>query len=369
MDSNFFSVSQQTLTLKGDWTLKNANELTHELKEFQPSKELTINPSELNKLDTVGAWLLLDWIDKAKQKITVEISKFDPNHILIFNRIKAIGPISIPAKPRKKAWHERFIESIGKGVTLFVKQSYQMLNFLGGVSISFVKTAVNPRTWRFAELARHIQETGFNAIPIVGMMGFLISIVIAYQGVFQLRKFGAEIFTIDLVAIAVLREMGVLITAIMVAGRSGSAFAAEIGVMKVNEELDALRTLGLSPITLLVLPRMMALIITLPLLTFLADMMGLIGAALLLMYLIGISFAGFADRVQEAIVFSTFATGLLKAPVFAGIIALVGCLSGMQVTNSAESVGKMTTKAVVKSIALVIVGDAIFSIYFTWLNI
>jgi len=375
MDSIFFTLNSKvhpaTLMLKGDWTIKRAGELTRDLLALKHElpQQVHIIASQLQAIDTAGAWILIDWVDNCKQKLDLNINEFSPTHILIFKRVKDAGKLTIPPKPAKKNVLTRFVENLGKATLTTANQMYILCGFLGKASITFIRSMFHPKTWRFPELARHIEETGFNAIPIIAMMGFLISVVIAYQGSFQLRKFGAEIYTIDLVAISVLREMGVLVTAIMVAGRSGSAFAAEIGVMKVNEEIDALRTLGLSPITILVLPRMIALIITLPLLTFLADMMGLLGAALLLMSSIGISFEQFAERVQQAIVFSTFGTGMLKAPVFAAVIALVGCLRGMQVTNSAESVGEMTTKAVVEAIVLVILLDAFFSILFTQLDI
>lgn len=375
MDSIFYTLKTQadpaTLFLKGEWTIKNAAQLNSALLSLQnrmPEK-LNINAEHLSALDTVGAWILLAWLDECKQDVNKDIQSLSEKHALIFNRIKQTGKITVPEKPRKPSGIVSFTEEVGKATVSAFQQMYSLLYFLGKITALFTHSIRYPRTWRVPELARHIEETGLNAVPIIMMMGLLISIVLAYQGSYQLNKFGAEIYTIDLVSISVLREMGVLITAIMVAGRSGSAFAAEIGVMKVNEEIDALKTLGLSPITVLVLPRMIALMITLPLLTFLADMMGLLGAAILLMSSMEISFDQFANRVRDVIFFSTFGTGMLKAPFFAGIIALVGCLRGMQVTNSAESVGEMTTRAVVESIVLVILSDAVFSILFTKLNI
>ena len=373
MDSSFFTLDSlttpATLTLTGNWTIKNASELTAALSQLKLPAKTEIIPSKLTALDTVGAWMLLDWIDKSPHDLTVKEDAFTSNHALIYQRVKAVGKIIVPPPPAKPNPVIHFIEKMGESTLDGLQLLYQLFCFLGTISATFFKTLIDPKAFRGSELSRHIIETGFNAIPIIAMMGFLISIVLAYQGAFQLRKLGAEIYTIDLVAISVLREMGVLITAIMVAGRSGSAFAAEIGVMKVNEEIDALRTMGLSPISILVLPRMIALAITLPLLTFIADMTGLLGTAILMMPSIGISFSQFAQRVHQSISFSTFAVGILKAPVFAGIIALVGCLCGMKVTGSAESVGEMTTKAVVGSIVLVIITDAFFSLLFTKLSI
>jgi phospholipid/cholesterol/gamma-HCH transport system permease protein len=208
-----------------------------------------------------------------------------------------------------------------------------------------------------------------NALPIVGLLTFLIGVVLAYQGADQLRNFGAEIFTVNLLGLAVLREMGIILTAIIVAGRSGSAFTAQIGTMQVNEEIAALRTLGLDPVELLVLPRVFALIVAMPLLTVYADFMGLLGGALIANWVLGITTVQFLDRLQAAVPVTAFWLGVVKAPVFGALIALVGCRQGLQVRGNAESVGLQTTKAVVISIFLVILVDALFSILFSYLGL
>jgi phospholipid/cholesterol/gamma-HCH transport system permease protein len=218
-------------------------------------------------------------------------------------------------------------------------------------------------------IVRHVQETGIQALPIVAALAVLISMVITYQGFIQLRKFGAVIYTVDLTVISLLREMGVLVTAIMVAGRSGSAFAAEIGVMKLREELSALKTIGLDPIEVLVLPRILALVITLPLLTFLADVIGLAGGGIMSFLLINISPYQYLTRVQTVADLTTFFVGMIKAPVFACLIAVIGCYQGLSVTGSAESVGRRTTLSVVQAIFLVIMTDAFFSIIFSKVGI
>jgi phospholipid/cholesterol/gamma-HCH transport system permease protein len=215
----------------------------------------------------------------------------------------------------------------------------------------------------------HMQKTGLDALPIVGLLSFLIGVVMAYQGADQLQRFGAEIFTVNLVGIAVLRELGILLTAIIVAGRSGSAFTAQIGTMKVNEEVDALRTIGLDPMEVLVLPRILALVLVLPLLTFYADIMGLMGGALMAALTLDITVVQFIERLRVAVTVDTFFVGLVKAPVFAFIIAMVGCFEGLQVTSSAESVGTRTTRSVVEAIFLVIVLDALFSIFFSYIGV
>src|SRR5690606_13541990 len=211
--------------------------------------------------------------------------------------------------------------------------------------------------------------TGLNALPIVGLLSFLVGVVLAYQGVDQLRKFGADVFMVNLVGVATLREMGILLTAILIAGRSGSAFTAQIGTMQVNEEVDAMRTLGLDPIEVLVLPRMLALIIAMPLVTFFANIMSLIGGGLIGVALVDLTVPQFIRQLQLAVDLWDFWVGIIKAPVFAFLIAMVGCFEGLRVEGSAESVGRLTTQSVVESIFLVIVFDAVFSILFSFLGI
>jgi phospholipid/cholesterol/gamma-HCH transport system permease protein len=239
-----------------------------------------------------------------------------------------------------------------------------LLNFLGLVLITLSKVIAHPRRIRGASTVYHMQATGINAMPIVGLLSFLIGVVLAYQGAQQLAAFGAEIFVVDLLGVSILRELGVLLTAIMVAGRSGSAFTAQIGTMKVNQEIDALETLGLDPIEVLVMPRVVALMITMPLLVFFADIVGLVGGAIVASATLGIDYGAFLNRLQEAVELRTFFAGLIKAPVFAFVIGMVGCFQGLRVTGSAESVGQQTTQSVVQSIMLVLILDAGFSILF-----
>jgi phospholipid/cholesterol/gamma-HCH transport system permease protein len=244
----------------------------------------------------------------------------------------------------------------------------QVVGFLGRVVSVMGEALFRPRALRPSSLARHLYETGVTAIPIVALIAFLISVIVAYLGAQQLARFGADIFVVDLVTISVLREMGVLLTAIIVAGRSGSAFAAEIGVMQLNEETDALRAMGMNPIELLVLPRVLALVIAMPLLTVLADGMGLAGGGLLSALQLGIPWPQFANRLRDALAPTTFWSGLIKAPVFALLIGMVGTYRGMQVRDSARELGHMTTIAVVESIFLVILADALFAVLFVRLD-
>ena len=262
-----------------------------------------------------------------------------------------------------------FLDRIGGETIGAFRLGYDLLGFYGLVSLRLARVAVQPRRLRLTATVRHLEETGLNALPIVGLISLLVGLVLAYQGVDQLRAFGAEIYMVNLVGVATLREMGILLTAIVIAGRSGSAFTAEIGTMKVNEEVDALSTLGLDPVEILVLPRLIALLITLPLLAFFADIMSLVGGAIGGMLLIRLTLPQFLDQLSIAVTPTMFWVGVVKAPVFAFVIAMVGCFEGLRVSGSAESVGRQTTKSVVESIFLVIVLDALFSILFSILGI
>jgi phospholipid/cholesterol/gamma-HCH transport system permease protein len=228
---------------------------------------------------------------------------------------------------------------------------------------------IHPHSLRLPSISRQVARTGIDALPIIGLMAVMISVVIGYQGVAQLRPYGGEDFTINLVAVSMVREMGVLITAIMVAGRSGSAFAAEIGVMRARDEIDALKVMGMDPMEMLVVPRLIALVITMPLLTFFSDVMGLVGGSVISLALLDVSPLQYVERVRQAIDDSDLFVGLVKAPIFGFLIAIIGCMHGLRVRGSAESVGTETTRAVVKAIFIVIVLDALFSILFEKLGL
>ncbi|MCE7999890.1 MAG: ABC transporter permease [Rhodobiaceae bacterium] len=244
-----------------------------------------------------------------------------------------------------------------------------LLGFFGLLLEVLWRTVKHPSRLRVVPLVHHMERAGLDALPIVCLMTFLIGGVLAQQGAVQLQKFGAEVFTVNMVAITFLREIGILLTAIIVAGRSGSAFTAEIGSMKMREEVDAMRTLGLDPMDMLVVPRVLALVIMLPLLTFVADIMGLVGGALMVWQMLDTSPGVFIVRLSEAADFWTFGVGILKAPFMALVIAMIGCYAGMRVTGSAESVGVQTTRSVVQSIFMVIVLDALFAVFFTAIGI
>jgi phospholipid/cholesterol/gamma-HCH transport system permease protein len=262
-----------------------------------------------------------------------------------------------------------FLARMGEVTVAVLRRGYSMVGFVGLVSATMAQLLRRPGRLRLTATVRQMEATGLDAMPIVGLLSFLIGVVMAYQGADQLRRFGAEIYTVNLLGISIMRELGVLLAAIIIAGRSGSAFTAQIGTMQVNQEIDALRTLGLDPVEVLVLPRVFGLVLTLPLLVFYADAMGLIGGCLMTWATLGIPVPGFLDQLRGAITEWTLWVGVIKAPFFAAIIAMVGCYEGFNVAGSADSVGRLTTQSVVESIFLVIVADAAFSIMFSILRI
>lgn len=351
------------LVLKGDWVIANAAEIEAAIaQEQQDHKDcVNIDASCIKRLDTAGAWLIRKYFPEAclthlsaKHK---ELMDFAPD-----------GKQKPPEEEERSGLYAWFA-GIGKWIDDSIEFFDALLVFLGEVFIRFAKNLRHPSAFRFASIARHIHETGITALPIIGLLAFGISMVTSYQGATQLQKFGADIYTVDLTVISLLREMAVLTTAIMFAGRSGSAFAAEIGVMKMRGEVDALRTMGMDPIETLVVPRFIALLITLPALAFFADIVGLLGGGLMAVFQLDLSPGAYLDRVRGIATPTMFFIGMIKAPVFALLITAVCTYQGMNAKGSAENVGKLTTLAVVQSIFLVIMADALFSILFSKVGI
>jgi phospholipid/cholesterol/gamma-HCH transport system permease protein len=318
----------------------------------------SLDVAKIESLDTPGALLLCGLRDKG-----VKLTGIRAEHQALLDLICGLDLKPLPQVKPAPRWRQLVIQ-LGKGADDAWHDALDIITFVGRATSWTVNALVHPDCLRPASISRHIAETGIQALPIIGLMAVMIAIVIGYQGVAQLRPYGGEDFTINLVAVSVLREMGVLITSIMVAGRSGSAFTAEIGVMKTREEVDALKVMGIEPMQVLVVPRLIALVITLPLLTFFADIMGLLGGAAIAQSLLDVSPMQYLTRLPQVIDRSDLFVGLFKAPVFAFFIAIVSCMHGLRVSGSAESVGRETTRAVVKSIFLVIVLDAFFSILF-----
>lgn len=368
------AVEGQTLTIRagGEWTVERAGELDELVGGLRMDGVQTVrlDVSSLTALDTAGAWIMRRTLTLFEGNgITSEIDGLDSAYKPLLDIVDEAD--KQPHEPLREEPHfiMAMFERVGRTLIDALSEAKMLVNFFGLTITTLVAAIAKPKRLRPVALINQIEQTGLNAVPIVCLLNFLIGIVIAYQGAVQLRKFGAEIFTIDGLAFGIPREIAVLITAIVVAGRSGSAFTAQIGTMQVNQEVDALRTVGLNPIEVLVLPRINALLITLPMLVFLADVAGLMGGALMSVLSLDLTVGQFMKRLEEVISLKHFLVGLVKAPVFAYIIAIVGCFEGLRVTGSAESVGKMTTKAVVESIVLVILADALFSILFSALGI
>jgi len=356
----------------GEWVVGAAARLDRELSQLGlgGAAEAEIDGRALMRLDSAGAWLLVrtkQALEEAGARVTQFAlpEKYEPLITAIEHEHHA-PPVVIERRHGIVA----IVERVGIGTVAAGRQGYRMLGYLGRFVIEWLEAVFKPSgNLRLAPLFHQIEEVGINALPIVGLLQFLIGIVIAYQAAEQLRRFNAEILTIDGVAFGILRELGVLITSIIVAGRSGSAFTAEIGTMRVNEEIDALETIGINTFDVLVLPRVLGLLIALPLLTFYSDVMAMIGGAMMCYFDLGITVPAFMRHLHSAVSVNAFLVGLIKAPVFAVVIGLVGCYEGLQVERNAASVGKLTTRSVVESVFLVIVLDAGFSILFSILKI
>jgi phospholipid/cholesterol/gamma-HCH transport system permease protein len=361
------------LHLSGRWCIDNIDEVESSLADVKVAghRHVVVDCDNLEKLDLSGAWLLRKRLEAvAADGGSIEFTGKAPDHFQFLHELLAQDKqesATVEPEPTQ-GLVARGLARVGKASVTQARGAKQSLGFYGRIVVTMARSLTSWHRLRVPSITRHIYETGIQAIPIVSLIAFLISIIIAYLSAQQLRQFGADIFTVDLVAIAVLREMGVLLTAIIVAGRSGSAFAAEIGVMRLNEEIDALESMGVDYFEVLVQPRILGLIIALPLLTIIADAMGLAGGALLSYLLLGIDLSQFIPRVQDALAPTTFWAGFIKAPVFAMLIAMVGTYRGMQVRESSRELGRLTTVAVVESIFLVIFADAIFAIVFVELD-
>ena len=350
------------LRLAGDCRALDLESLQRALGEWRRAGARSLDLTAAGQFDIGPAWLLQRALGAAAEGGAVPVvSGTLPSHFAYLQELVADVPDDGATAPEPESpWLARF----GRALHERFHTWYEALTY-GGILITTAGLAWRSlKRLRIPSIVRHAYETGYQAVPVVAVIAFLISVISAYIGAQQLRPYGAEIFTVDLVALGVLRELGVLLTAIMVAGRTGSAFAAEIGVMKLNDEVDALESMGVNPYEVLVLPRVLGLVIALPLLTIVADFMGLLGGGLLARYLIDLPWPQFFQRLDEAIGPTTFWAGLVKAPVFGLLIGLVGTFRGLQVSGSSRELGRLTTVAVVQSIFLVIFADALFAIFF-----
>jgi phospholipid/cholesterol/gamma-HCH transport system permease protein len=361
-----------TWTLSGHWTALGIGDLAKEKDapaRQRASGTLVIDGSRVGALDSVGALLIERRLVRAgpgeRKQADVEWRGWRPAHLRLLERIGQQPPTSVPRAPPPPSWVAR----LGRSGAGMVAEAIALLGLVGECAIASWAAIRDPRRMRWRPFLHHVGVAGLSALPIVGLLSFLLGIVVAYQGAGQLERYGANVFVVDLVSLSMLREFAPLITAIIVAGRSGAAYAAQLGTMVVTEEIDALRALGISPVELLVLPRVFALLIVLPLLTTFADVLGVVGGMIMARARLGVDYAGFMDRLPHAVDASTLLLGVGKAPIFAAIIVVVGCFQGLRTRGGADSVGTQTTRAVVQSIFLVIVADALFSVAFSMLGL
>ncbi|MCT4657269.1 MAG: ABC transporter permease [Cohaesibacter sp.] len=350
--------------LKGDWTIETAQDADEQVSSLlaEPVRPNQLDLSQLGALDTSGAWIILRLMRSLHIPLEM-VEGLSHEQKVLFVAVDETNHKE-PELRKSLSGPKALLEALGRNVMEIYQDILILAHLMGGVVRGVFISLFNIRKLRITSIVHHIDQTGLQAVPIVALMSFLVGAIVAQQGAYQLRKFGAEPFVIDLVGILVLREVGVLLTAILVAGRSGSAFTAEIGSMRMREEIDALRVMGLNVSQVLITPRVLALVISLPLLGLVANVAALVGAGSLLWAYSGITIEAYISWLREAVAVNTFLVGLIKAPFMALIIALISCSEGLQVGGSAESLGRRTTAAVVKSIFLVVVVDGIFAIFF-----
>jgi phospholipid/cholesterol/gamma-HCH transport system permease protein len=366
------SVTELELELTGSWRIGHFADLDRELAtvDLLGVHRIVLSTERLEALDLSATWRLREFIDQARGAgIEISFREAPPDQLRLVDATLVPTPAPPGAPPPTEFLFEEPVEALGRGVVSRWQEIVSGLAFIGRLSVTTVRSLTSRGRLRPTSITRHIYETGITAIPVVALIAFLISVILAYLGAQQLQRFGAEILVVDLVTIGVLRELGVLLTAIIIAGRSGSAFAAELGSMQLNEEVDALNASGVDPLEALVLPRVIGLTIALPLLTVIADAIGLTGAGLLCRVLLGIPLPQYLSRVNESIASTTFWVGIMKAPVFAILISLAGTYRGLQVRDSSRELGRLTTVAVVQAIFLVILADAVFAVLFMELGI
>jgi len=352
----------------GAWTVEHARELEPLIAAASDKRlaaaRVGIDMGNVDRLDTFGAWLIERLVrawHRAGLEATIEGL---PEHYrgLLQEVRKANRAPMAPARSYSRLG--TLLENVGRGVSNVTGDLFGLAQMLGEVTVAALRVVIRPASFRFTSVVHHLDRVGLQAVPIILLITFLLGCIIAQQGIFHFRRFGAELYVVDMISILVLREIGVVMVSIMVAGRSGSAYTAELGSMKMREEIDALRTMGFAPVDVLVLPRLVALVVALPILTFLGSMAALYGGGLVCWLYGGISPEIFISRLKDAISLDHFVVGLVKAPFMALIIGLVACTEGLAVRGSAESLGLHTTASVVKAVFLVIVTDGFLAMFF-----
>ena len=345
----------------GAWTVYTVADLVQLKDPARGRRQVAaIDLAGVERLDTAGALQIANLLQRFHG---AALQGGTPEHRALVELVARHAATTV-VKPPTMGWMTHALYDLGETVVEFFEQTARLLGFFGEVLVVMLGSIRHPRRFRFGSVVAQMREVWIHAMPIVGVLTFLIGVVIAYQGVEQLKAFGAETFTVEAVGISIFRELGVLLTAIIVAGRSGSAFTAQLGTMQVNLELDAMRTMALNPIEWLVVPRIVALVVSMPLLVFFGNLLGLLGGAFACVIYLDFTLPQFFARLRDTVGIWHFWTGMIKAPVFAFVIAAIGCYEGLQVRGSAESVGRQTTKSVVEAIFFVIALDALFSVIF-----
>jgi len=354
--------STDRLNASGAWVLDHVEHLRGLIERARGSNPARIDASGITRLDASGALLL----DRLRCRAGLESDALDLPAAWqpVFEAVSSACDPGRSAPPDVEPQWRQVLERIGRSTVEVAQSTRELLSFLGLTVHRLGRTLAQPRRLRFTATVHHMEQTGLDAAPLLILLATLVGAVVAFLGATVLRDFGAELFVIDLVTFAFVREFGVLLTAVLLAGRTASAFCAQIGMMKTREEIDAIRTLGLDEMELLVLPRLLALLITLPLLAFIATLAGLFGGLVVSVLSLDINFTMFIDRVEQTITLKHYLVGMIKAPIFAVVIALIGCQEGLRVSGTAQSVGEHTTTAVVRSLTMVIVIDALAAIYF-----
>lgn len=360
------------LCAAGPWTARFApalESMVGEAEKLSGSRpNIFIDVSQVSRLDTFGAWL----IERLRRALTqggqdAQIAGLSENYASLVDEVRRVKP----ANPPKAVGITigGLFDRIGRMIFGIGETFFGLISMMGAVIAALLRVLLHPSRLRLTSMVHHLEQVCWHAVPIVVLITFLIGSIIAQQGIFHFRRFGADVFVVDMLGVLVLREIGVLLVAIMVAGRSGSAYTAELGSMKMREEIDALRTMGFDPIEVLILPRMIALVIGLPILAFLGGMSALYGGGLVASLYGGVDPDAFLSRLRDAISINHFIVGMIKAPVMAAVIGIVACVEGLAVQGSAESLGQHTTSSVVKGIFLVIVMDGVFAIFFASIGI
>jgi phospholipid/cholesterol/gamma-HCH transport system permease protein len=365
--ATFAQTAPGNIALSGCWVARELGDVEKRLDaiEMPSATNVEVDGSHLTDIDSIGVWLLQKRLKKLRDAgSTIQLIAWPPNYQRLMEIIAGQESVTLPHAPQTS-----FLERIGIRAEQIWQDTFSMFSFIGETAMTLARLSVRPQHWRWKAVLHNIQIAGFDALPIIGVTSFLLGIVVAYQGADQLRHYGANIFVVDLLGYSMLREFAPLITAIIIAGRSGSSYAAQIGTMVVTEEIDAMRTIGIEPIAILVVPKIIGLFIALPLLTIFADAVGIFGGMVMAQSQLGVGFHEFIERFGKAISLSQFMIGVGKASVFSIVIAVIGCFQGFRTKGNADSVGRQTTRSVVQAIFIAIVLDAVFSVIFSLLEL